>query len=103
MRSRVEIYFSAVALVVLGLLLLGLVWTGRASEYIDPRLSPLLFLSGLGCIVLAQVTLSASRDRSRLAADRDIKQVEAITTDDDGKGWQLLWLVLPFIILFLFP
>jgi hypothetical protein len=99
----VEIYFSAVALVVLGLLLLGLVWTGRASEYIDPRLSPLLFLSGLGCIVLAQVTLSASRDRQSPVADRVKIQVEDIPTDADGKGWQLLWLVLPFIILFLFP
>lgn len=98
-----EIYFSAVALVVLGLLLLGLVWTGRASEYIDTRLSPLLFLSGLGCIVLAQVTLSAGRDRQSPVADRAKIQVEDTPTDGDGKGWQLLWLVLPFIILFLFP
>jgi hypothetical protein len=92
--------FSALALAVLGLFLLSLIWDGRLAEYIDLRQGMLVFLTGLGCVILAQVVLSGT-------SRRDMEPVE-ISEDNPLEGklvWQsssLMWLALPLLVSLLF-
>ena len=93
--------FSALALAVLGLFLLSLIWDGRLAEYIDLRQGILVFLTGLGCIILAQVVLSASGKRQSVV----IGYEEQAENPDRRKDWRsggILWLVIPLLINLLF-
>ena len=101
MKRNARIKFSALALGVLGLFLLSLIWDGRLAEYVDPRQGILMFLTGLGCVILAQVVLSAAGKRFSEAAEKD-----AHKEDSSAAGtWEstgLIWLVVPLMVFVLF-
>ncbi len=100
MRGNAQGKLSAVGLAVLGLSLLALIWDGRISDFVDPRLAILVFPAGLACVILAQVVLSASRSRQNLPLDSDVGEDE---NQGEASGWGVLWIAIPLIIGFLFP
>lgn len=103
MRKGAEFKYSALAMAVLGLSLLGLIWDGKISDFVDPRLVLLIFPAGLACVILAQVVLSASRDEPDAGAATAASQGEGLAGKSSWPGWGLLWISIPFIIGFLFP
>lgn len=101
MKRTVQIKFSALALAVLGLFQLNLIWDGRLADYLDSRQGILVFLTGLGCVILAQVVLSAAGKRST-----NVVENEGHKEDSDAEGtWKstgLIWLVVPLLVFALF-
>ncbi|OGN76994.1 MAG: hypothetical protein A2X24_10195 [Chloroflexi bacterium GWB2_54_36] len=101
MKRNARIKFSALALAVLGLFQLSLIWDGRLADYVDPRQGILVFLTGLGCVILAQVVLSTAGKRSTNTVENDGHK-----EDSDAEGsWKsagLIWLVVPLMVFLLF-
>lgn len=103
MRNVGSLKASAAALAILGLSLLGLIWNGKAAEFVDPILIILLFPVGLGSVALAQVVLAAEKDRRNQQQPSENIMEQKSTEESSENGWGLLWLAIPLIIGFLFP
>ena len=101
MKRNARIKFSALALAVLGLFQLSMIWDGRLADYVDPRQGILVFLTGLGCIILAQVVLSAAGKRVSMP-DENEGHKEGSDTWDARESSGLIWLVVPLMIFLLF-
>ncbi|MBA4398915.1 MAG: hypothetical protein D9V45_08365 [Chloroflexi bacterium] len=101
MKRNVQIKFFALALAVLGLFQLSLIWDGRLVDYVDPRQGMLVFLTGLGCVILAQVVLSTAGTRvSRSVENEDSEENPDSGSDRAASG--LIWLVVPLLVFLLF-
>ena len=101
MKRNMQIKFSALALAVLGLFQLSLIWDGRLVDYVDPRQGILVFLTGLGCVILAQVVLSAAGKR----VSRSVENEDDEENPDSGGNRELsglIWLVVPLLVFLLF-
>lgn len=99
MNSQALQKYTAVGLAVLGLFLFRLTADFGAEEMVDVRIMPLVILSGLGLIALAQITLTQTRQPTH--------RTETDNGPDNSNlpGWRLtdlLWLAVPVIIGLLF-
>jgi len=103
MINKLQQKFSALALAILGLALLAWIWDGKVADYIAPQMIVLLFPTGLICIVLAQVVLSAAGKEYETASQPSPEQDEDATQGKRQAGLGLLWLALPLVIGLLFP
>ena len=101
LKRNARIKFSALALAALGLFQLSLIWDGRLAEYVDPRLGILVFLTGLGCVILAQVVLSAAGKRSTNAVEKEGHKEDS-NAEGTWKSTGLIWLVVPLMVFVLF-
>ena len=101
LKRNARIKFSALALAVLGLFQLSLIWDGRLAEYVDPRQGILVFLTGLGSVILAQVVLSAAGKRFS-KADENNDHNEVPNANSTWKSTGLIWLVVPLMVFVLF-
>ncbi|MFA5836624.1 MAG: DUF1980 domain-containing protein [Bellilinea sp.] len=101
MKRNARIKFSALALAVLGLFQLSLIWDGRLADYVDPRQGILVFLTGLGCVILAQVVLSAAGKKFSKAVENEVHK-EDLGAEGTWKSPGLIWLVVPLMVFVLF-
>jgi uncharacterized repeat protein (TIGR03943 family) len=90
---RVGRSFQALLMALLGLFLLSRLWSGNILLYINQRFVVLVFLAGLGFVILAQVLYA-----ERLSSQND--------DEESAKGYSkstLWWLAIPILIGFLIP
>lgn len=101
MKRNAQIKFFALALAMLGLVQLNLIWDGRLADYLDPRQGILVFLTGLGCVILAQVVLSAAGKRGSRSDGNEGYEVSP-DAGGDRESSGLIWLVIPLLVFLLF-
>jgi putative membrane protein len=93
---------QALILAGLGLFLLSRVWNGKILLYINQRFVILVFLAGLGLVILAQVIFRerpSERDRNGEKTGTDFAEKRV----DYGLRWNLWWIALPVMIGLLIP
>lgn len=99
MKTRALQKYTALALAVLGLSIFVLLADGAAVEFVEKPLFPLVFISSLVLVALAQVILT----NRGLKADSDESANDLVPQIQST--WQftdLLWLAVPVILSFLF-
>lgn len=98
MNLRAYRTLQALVLAGLGFFLLSRVWTGKILLYINQRFVILVFLAGLGLIILAQVVL-----RERPTRDRAEGKGGRADLVSSSTSWTLWWLALPLLLGLLLP
>ena len=93
--------FQSLLLALLGLYLLSRVWSGKILLYINQRFVILIFLAGLGFIILAQVLFS-QRQEASAAAEAHQEHNHAGLHMERIK-WNFWWILFPVLIGFLIP
>jgi uncharacterized repeat protein (TIGR03943 family) len=87
---------QALAFAFLGLFLLSRVWTGKVLLYINQRFVILVFLAGLGFIILAQVVISQRKPGIQTELTKD-------NAAPVGSRWNLFWVLLPVMVGLVIP
>ncbi len=94
--------FQSLALALLGLYLLSRVWTGKILLYINQRFVVLVFLAGLGFVILAQVLFS-QRQEAANEEEAGHEHQHAFNLNLGQVKWNFWWIIFPVLIGFLIP
>ncbi len=91
--------YTALALAILGLSIFALLADGKALEFLDRRIFPLVFISSLVLVALAQVLLS--KGKLKVGSDESAADLEP-ENQSGNQITELLWLAVPVIVSILF-